>query len=141
MEITQFQLKALLGAILSFTLFFFLINWLIKKTPWQKNTERTSQITTLCIVFSIGFLLQIGSAFSKMTVISGIDNIFLATSAIVYSILLYGLWHMKRWAGIGYVIIATINQIDWYITGTWQLVYLIVLTPVIVIANSWKQMK
>lgn len=132
------ETRGLLGAIFVFVLFFAVLSWIIKKL--FPHAKRPPPITTLCIVFSFGLFrhIQMLFAYQNMTwqdIFFSFINIVLGIAVIV------GIWRMKRWGVIGYVIITSISQFYILLQGGGTIFQTLFIFPLFILFYYYSKMR
>lgn len=103
----------------------------------ETNSTRPTAITVVCVLGFIGALLTIPAILLSLKLPVAIwYPPFLALSAIIGLVCMFGLWQMKRWAVFAYTAFVILNQIVLMTTGDWNIFALII--PGIVIAIGFK---
>lgn len=131
----QLQIKALLGALIISLTLFIVVDLLIKK--FTKNPKRPSEITTLCIVLTIGLLSIPQNIYSGLL----IKNPLLLINSILGIVWLIGLWQMRKWAAVGYVISTLITVGITILQGQASIFQLILILPIALLFYFFPKMK
>jgi hypothetical protein len=94
---------------------------------------RPDAITVICVLGIIGALFTIPLVFTDIArQIGAWYPPYLAFSAVIGGICMFGFWKMRRWAVFTYTAFYAINQMVLLLTGHWNV--LAILLPGIVIA-------
>jgi hypothetical protein len=102
-------------------------------TPPPLAAGRPVAITVICVFGIIGALFTIPIIFTDIArQIGAWYPPYLAFSAVIGAICMFGFWKMRRWALFTYTAFCAINQLVLLWTGHWNL--LAILLPGIVIA-------
>src|SRR5262249_11980911 len=97
---------------------------------------RPTAITVICILGIIGAVFTIPLIFTDIArQIGAWYPPYLAFSAVIGGICMFGFWKMRRWAVFTYPALCVINQIVLLLTGHWNV--LAILLPGIVIAIAF----
>lgn len=132
----QVEIKGLIGAILITSLLFVIINLMVRKTV--KKSQRPSEITTLSIMLVIG---TFASLYSLITLKStALRNPLILINYILGIFWLIGIWKMKRWSAVGYILSALITQVVLLIQGSLTIFSLLLLFPVLILLYNYRRM-
>lgn len=128
--------SGLIAAILIAFILFFIINLVVKKKV--KKSPRPSEITTLSIILGLGVITQIYSfvTLSKISFNSpvAILNFFLGI------IWLIGIWKMKRWGALGYIVSALLTQFYLFTQGVLTIYSILLLFPILILLYHFRKM-
>lgn len=97
--------------------------------PWnntsKQNSERPLLITIICIIGFVGSIFILPNALMLMQhyPIIGVPLFISSTIGLACMI---GLWKMKRWAGIVYILLAVLVQFVLILTGKWNFISFII---------------
>jgi hypothetical protein len=97
------------------------------------TSERPVAITVICVLGFIGAALSIPLIFSDIA--RGIGAWYppyLALSAVVGIVCMFGLWWMRKWSVFAYTAFVVLNQVVLFAMGVWSVFALLI--PAIVIA-------
>lgn len=106
------------------------------------NPTRPVIITVICVIGAIGILLGLAATIALVFLPSDISNQVLGAlpawhmpyvggSALLNIVSIIGLWQMRRWGLLVYILVGILDQIVVFILGQWNITNLII--PLIVI--------
>jgi len=101
--------------------------------PPPTTAARPVAITIICVLGIIGAVFTIPMVFTNMArQVGAWYPPYLAFSAVVGAICMFGFWKMRRWAVFTYTAFCVINEVVLILMGYWNV--LAILLPGIVIA-------
>ena len=110
---------------------------LLKSINASDNTQRPNIITIMCTLYSFGLFFTIFAPFSEAAWSIGFwYPPYLAFSAVISLICVYGFWEMKKWSIMLYLIFIAVNQIVMQSMGLWIPATIIIPGVVIFIVLS-----
>ena len=110
---------------------------LLKSNNESDNTQRPNIITIMCALYIFGLFFTIFAPFSEAAWSIGLwYPPYLAFSAVISLICVYGFWEMKKWSIMLYLIFIAVNQIVMQSMGLWIPATLIIPGVVVFIVLS-----
>jgi hypothetical protein len=108
-------------------------NSTLPDAPPPLPTVRPIAVTVICVLGFIGAVFTIPLVFTSIArQIGAWYPPYLAFSALVGGICMFGFWKMRRWAVFTYTAFVVVNQVVLLTTGHWNV--LAILLPGVVIA-------
>jgi hypothetical protein len=99
---------------------------------------RPFAITVICVLGIIGAAFAIPMVFTDIArQIGAWYPPYLAFSAVVGGICMFGFWKMRRWAVFTYTAFCVINQVVLLVTGNWNVFAILLPGPVIAIGFTY----
>ena len=93
---------------------------LLKSNNESDNTQRPNIITIMCALYLFGLFFTIFAPLSEAAWSIGLwYPPYLAFSAVISLICVYGFWTMKKWSIILYLIFIAVNQIVMHTMRLW----------------------
>lgn len=122
----------LLGGSIVFFVIFTVINLVVKKF-FNTSKNRPPEITTLCAMLTGGLLVTFSREITNPTNLLTIDLLLLLLNSSLSILVIIGIWKMKRWGFMGYILFTIMNQFTFLIRGYWSPFYLVVLLPIFIL--------
>ena len=110
---------------------------LLKSKNESEDTQRPNIITIMCALYIFGLLCTIIAPFSEAAWAIGFwYPPYLAFSAVISLICIYGFWEMKKWSLMLYLTFVIVNQIVMHAMGLWTPASIIIHSVVVLIVLS-----
>ncbi|RLC26897.1 MAG: hypothetical protein DRH21_00750 [Deltaproteobacteria bacterium] len=110
---------------------------LLKSNNESEDTQRPNIITIMCALYIFGSLFTIIAPFSEAAWSIGFwYPPYLAFSAVISLICIYGFWEMKKWSIMLYLIFIAVNQLVIQTMGLWTPASLIIPSVVVIVVLS-----
>lgn len=107
---------------------------LLKSKNESRDTQRPNIITIMCALYIFGLLFTIIAPFSEVAWSVGFwYPPYLAFSAVISLICIYGFWEMKKWSIMLYLTFVVVNQIVIQTMGLWIPASLIIPSIVVLV--------
>lgn len=118
----------------------------VLKYSLKKPYKRPPIIVATCVFLLIGLIADAIQLMSGGFNLSSSDNsislLFLTIVSPILSVLwVYGLWHMKKWAVIGMLIVALLGNAIPLLNGEYSFFFLAAFLPVALIMPVYSKMK
>ncbi|MGR8941857.1 MAG: hypothetical protein ACU83P_09750 [Gammaproteobacteria bacterium] len=86
------------------------------------NPEKPAVITAICVIGLINAIQMINLVFSPLSKhVGAIYPVYFSVSVVLSLICIVGLWMLKRWAALIYVVLLICNQMVLMVMGYWEL--------------------
>lgn len=110
---------------------------LLKFNNESKNIQRPTIITIMCALYIFGLLCTIIAPLSEAAWAIGFwYPPYLAFSAVISLICIYGFWEMKKWSIMLYLSFVAVNQVVMYTMDLWTSSTIIIPGVVVLIVLS-----
>ncbi|MCK5508620.1 MAG: hypothetical protein KAI50_08885 [Desulfobacterales bacterium] len=110
---------------------------LLKFKNESDNTQRPNIITIMCTLYIFGLFFTILAPFSEAAWSIGLwYPPYLAFSAVISLICVYGFWEMKKWSIMLYLIFIAVNQIVMQSMGLWTATTIIIPCIILLVVLS-----
>jgi hypothetical protein len=97
------------------------------------NPEKPAVIIAVCVVGLINAIQMINLVFSPMSKqVGAIYPVYFSFSVVLSLICLAGLWLLKRWAALSYIVLLIANQIVLAVMGYWEITAAVIPAIIIV---------
>jgi hypothetical protein len=110
---------------------------LLKSNNESEDTQRPNIITIMCALYIFGLLFTIIAPFSEAAWSIGFwYPPYLAFSAVISLICIYGFWEMKKWSIMLYLTFVAVNQIVMQAMGLWMSTTIIIPGIILLVVLS-----
>ncbi|MGJ0514206.1 MAG: hypothetical protein ACR65O_00475 [Methylomicrobium sp.] len=98
------------------------------------NPEKPATIIAICVIGLINAIQMINLVFSPMSKqVGAIYPVYFSFSVVLSLICIAGLWLLKRWAALFYMVLLICNQIVLVAMGYWEVTAAIIPAAIILL--------